>query len=237
LLALEDTLDSIGKRFALKAVHERRHEQRLSERVESIADVLERQALSLESVSATLERIEQRVDRIERRYRSGGDAVASNESGESRRVPQRADFDDFGDIEEAFAAYPASTTRSTPPDGPDYWDNGAHAGSSIRGNLSEVSLATVLAMLELERRTGVLKVCAEDGSAVTATMRAGKIVGARSQDLEVDPVEAVREALRYTAGRFSFRQAGVEVVSGPPRSVGSVLLEASSRNDEAARTG
>jgi hypothetical protein len=50
-------------------------------------------------------------------------------------------------------------------------------------------------------------------------------------------VEVVREALRYKNGLFWFRQSSVEVVSGPPRSVGSVLLEASSRNDEAARTG
>ncbi len=87
------------------------------------------------------------------------------------------------------------------------------------------------------RRTGILTVCAEDGSVVTATLRNGSIVGARHQDLDVDPVEAIREALRFDMGRFSFRQVKVELASGPPRSIGSTLLEASSRNDEAARTG
>ena len=110
-------------------------------------------------------------------------------------------------------------------------------GSSIRGSLSEMSLATVLAMLELERRTGILTVCAEEGCMVTATLRNGSIVGARHQDLDVDPVEAIRAALRFDTGRFSFRQATVVVASGPPHSIGSALLEASSRNDEAARTG
>ena len=99
-----------------------------------------------------------------------------------------------------------------------------------------MSLATVLAMLELERHTGILRVCADDGSIVIAMLRGGSIVGTRNQDLDVDPVEAIRAALQFSSGRFSFRQANVEVVSGPPRSVGSVLLEASSRNDEAART-
>ncbi len=236
LLALEDTLDAFGKRFALKAVHERRHEQRLLERVENTADVLERQALSLETLATTMQRMEQRIERIERSLRSGGTTL-TNELTESRRVPARDNFDDLSDFEEAFSAYPAAETRSSPPEGQDDWDNGAHVGSSIRGNLSEMSLATVLAMLELERRTGILTVCAENGSVVTATLRGGTIVGARNQDVAVDPVEAVRDALRITTGRFSFRQVNVEVVSGPPRSIGSVLLEASSRNDEAARAG
>lgn len=235
-MALEDTLDAFGKRFALKAVHERRQEQRLLERVENSADILERQALSLESVSATIQRVEQRVDRIERWLRSGGSSLA-NELGESRRVPVRDSFDDLSDFEEAFSAYPAAEARSSPPEGHDNWDNGAHVGSSIRGSLSEMSLATVLAMLELERRTGILTVCAENGNIVTATLHVGTIVGARNQELSVDPVEAIRDALRITSGRFSFRQVNVEVASGPPRSIGSVLLEASSRNDEAARTG
>jgi hypothetical protein len=43
--------------------------------------------------------------------------------------------------------------------------------------------------------------------------------------------------MRFKNGHFWFRQSSVEVVSGPPRSVGSVLLEATSRNDEAARAG
>ena len=43
-------------------------------------------------------------------------------------------------------------------------------------------------------------------------------------------------ALRLTNGHFWFRQVGVEVASGPARSVGSVLLEATRRNDEALRS-
>ncbi len=234
LLALEDTLDALSRRFALSGQHERRQQQRLLERVDNAANALERQSLLLESVAATMQRIELRVDRNDQRLRSNEGSHYARVS-DSRRAPARDDFDDLSDFEDTLG--PSAETHSTPPDVADYWDNGAHVGSSIRGNLSEMSLATVLAMLELERRTGVLTVCAEDGSVVTATLREGSIVGARSQELEADPVEAIREALRFDRGRFSFRQVKVEVVSGPPRSIGSTLLEASSRNDEAARTG
>ena len=232
VLALEDTLDALSKRVAHNVAHERRQEQRLLERSEGTADALQRQALALESVCSTLERVEQRVDRMERGLRSAGGV--SREGRESFRPSTRPDADDFADIEDAFTAY-SSRLRSGSHDLGDTWESGIHTGSSIRGSLSEMSLATVLAMLELERRTGVLKICSEDGSVVTATLRNGTLVGSRSQEIEVDPVEGLREALRYTSGHFSFRQSGVEVASGPPRSVGSVLLEATSRNDEAAK--
>lgn len=232
LLSVEDSLDALTKRFALKLVHERRQEQRLFERVESTAEALERQALALESACSALERIEQRVERMERGLRSAGGIAHGN--FESQRPSTRSDTDDLAEIEDAFATY-ASRLRSSAPEAYDNFDVGAHAGTSIRGSLSEMSLATVLAMLELERRTGVLKVCSDDGSVVTATLRNGTIVGSRSQELDIDPVEGIREALRFASGHFAFRQSSVEVASGPPRSVGSILLEATSRNDEAAK--
>jgi hypothetical protein len=232
LLSLEDTLDALAKRFSLKAQHERRQAQRFSERVDSAVDALERQTLSLESVTAALERIELRIDRLERSLRVNSSAAGM----ESRRVAARGRLTDLSDLEDAFSEYAPVGSRSTPPEASEYWNADSDGGSSIRGSLSEMSLATVLAMLELERRTGILKVCADDGSTVTATLRLGSIVGARHQELDVDPIEAIREALLFESGRFSFRQLGVEVASCAPRSIGSVLLEASSRNDEAARS-
>ncbi len=235
LLTLEDTLDALSKRFALNVGHERRQEQRLLDRIEMTSDAIERQALALESACSTLERVEQRVDRIERCLRTAGGATA--EARESHRAPPPApplSEDDFSDLEEAFSNYDGRS-RSVPPVSSEFCEGGEHAGSSIRGNLSEMSLATVLAMLELERRTGILKVSSDDGGVVSATLRKGTLVGARSQELDVEPVEAIREALRFSSGQFSFRQTSVEVASGPPRSVGSVLLEATSRNDEASK--
>ncbi|MFZ5892612.1 MAG: DUF4388 domain-containing protein [Myxococcota bacterium] len=235
MLSLEDTLDALGKRFALRAVHERRHDQRVQERLDSVAESLERQTLALESLAATLERIEQRVERLERRQRAEGLGNDVVESRESRLAPSNAGRDEFDDLEQALGGQTLSPSRAPGPDS-DTWDEAPFSASSIRGNLAEMSLPTVLAMLELERRTGVLKVHADDGSVVSATLRDGAIVGARQRDLEAEPVDAVREALRFPSGHFWFRQAGVEVASGPPRSVGQVLLEATRRNDEAVRS-
>ena len=234
LLAVEDTLDAFGKRFQLRAAHDRRQDQRLLERLETTAEVVERQALTLEALVSTLERIEQRVERVERWLRTDG---SGRETGtrESRTVAPRSELDTFDELEQGFVSEHTGS-RSVPPDALEAWDAAPFSNSSFRGNLAEMSLPTVLAMLELERRTGVLKVSAEDGSVVSATLRDGAVVGARVREVESDAVEAVREAMRFNHGHFWFRQSGVEVVSGPPRSVGSVLLEASRRNDEAVRS-
>jgi hypothetical protein len=235
MLSLEDTLDALGKRFALRAVHERRHDQRVQERLDGAAESLERQTLALESVAATLERIEQRVERLERWHRTEGTSGEPSDPREFRLAPVSTLHDEFDDLEQALSGHTVSPSRAPAGDG-DSWDEAPFSASSIRGNLAEMSLPTVLAMLELERRTGVLKVHADDGSVVSATLRDGAIVGARQRDLETEPVDAVREALRFQTGHFWFRQAGVEVASGPPRSVGQILLEATRRNDEAVRS-
>jgi hypothetical protein len=234
-LAVEDTLDALGKRFTLRAVHERRNDQRVLERLENTSESLERQSLALEAVSATLERIEQRVERLERWLRADGMQRDPSDPRESRTAPSRSAADEFDELERAFASETQNTQR---PNGEaaEHWDIPPFSASSIRGNLGEMSLPTVLAMLELERRTGVLKVSADDGSVVSATLLEGALVGARFREREIDPVDAVREALRIGSGHFWFRQVGVEVASGPPRSVGSVLLEATRRNDEALRS-
>lgn len=127
-------------------------------------------------------------------------------------------------------------SRHAPDDAAEFWDTAPFSASSMRGNLGEVSLPTILGMLELEKRTGVLKVCADDGAVVSATLREGSIVGARVQELESEPIDAIREAIRFKRGHFWFRQVGVEVASGPPKSVGSVLLEATRQNDEELRS-
>lgn len=226
MLALEDTLDSLGKRFALRGVHERRAEQRLLERFDVLSESFERRALELEGVTTLLGRVEQRLERMERRLR--------NE--ESVRDVTPTDPDELSERLDSFATEPRRVSRPPHDDAAEVWDTAPFSASSMRGNLNEVSLPTILSMLELERRTGVLKVCADDGAIVSATLREGSIVGARVRDLDSEPIEAIREAIRFKRGHFWFRQVGVELASGPPKSVGSVLLEATRQNDEALRS-
>ncbi|MBN1605789.1 MAG: DUF4388 domain-containing protein [Polyangiaceae bacterium] len=239
LLAMHESLDALDKHVALGASQDRTHEHRVLDRIEAVSGALARHALALEAVASSVERIEQRVERMERGRRSLGSLREPTEIRDSHVAATRPETDDIAGIEEAFGFDTGRARRSAPPaEAMDSWQPaGSGALTTIRGNLGEMSLSTVLTMLELERRTGVLEVCSEDGSGVTTTLRNGTIVGARCQDLDADPVDAVRTALRFTQGEFWFRQTGVEVASGPPRSVGSVLLEATSRDDEARRTG
>jgi len=230
LLALEDTLDALGKRFALRGVHERRAEQRVLDRIEALGETLERRNVELEAILSVLARLEQRLEHVERRSRldDGG------ERGE--RESLRTDPSELSERVERRPTDARRLSRNAPDDTPELWDVAPFSTSSMRGNLAEVSLPTVLGMLELERRTGVLKVCADDGSVMSATLREGLLVGARLRDLDSEPIEAIREALHFKRGHFWFRQLGVEVAMGPPKSVGSVLLEATRQNDEALRS-
>ena len=249
---IEDNLESLVKRFALNSIHQRRHEQRAVERLDTSGDLLERMTLALEGMQATLERVEKRVDRLERKpweplpLRSEPEAdVQIAEKRSKSHITMRPEYEDYSDLDAAFTQQSAPLTRegfaSNRPVSIDVTDTAEQvplSGPSIHGSLSEMSLGTVLAMLELERRTGLLQVSSEEGATVTATLRNGAIVGARRREIETCPVEVVREALRYKNGYFLFRQSNhLPNTNGPARSVGSVLLEASSRNDEAARTG
>lgn len=236
LASLDDTLEAINKRFALHSIHNRRQEQRFLERLDSIGEMAERQALALEALGSAVERLEQRLERLERHGRGTNAGAPLVEPRESRSTTaSRTDSEDLSDFEDAFSFRSEIHPRSSPP-APAEDTETISSGHFLHGSLSEMSLCTVLSMLELERRTGQLQVSAEDGATVTATLRAGAIVGARRREIEADPVDVVREALRYRSGHFWFRQSRIDTVSCTPRSVGSVLLEASSRNDEDART-
>jgi hypothetical protein len=228
MLALEDTMDALGKRVALRAVHERHSEQRALDRIDALGEAIERRNLEFEAITAVLTRIEQRLERVERRFRDDGSYQP--------REGMRTETEELSERAERRTTDARRLSRTAPEDAPELWDVAPFSASSMRGNLAEVSLPTILGMLELERRTGVLKVCADDGSIVSATLRDGLLVGARIKELEAEPLEALREALLFKRGHFWFRQLGVEVAMGPPKSVGSVLLEATRQNDEALRS-
>lgn len=237
LRAIEASLESLNQRAAVRSANERRAEQRAIDRIDDLSDAIERRNLELDSIAAAITRVERRIERSERRAREGvvldDDRAARTESNELAGLSDRPELVDGAERRTSDAR---RASRNAPEDAPELWDVGAFSTSSMRGNLAEVSLPTILGMLELERQTGVFKICAEDGSIVSATLHDGSLVGARVNELATDPVSAVREALRFKRGHFWFRQLGIEVAMGPPRSVGSVLLEATRQNDEALRS-
>jgi hypothetical protein len=225
LQGLEDAIDVIARRLSHRSRREGRSDRRTAELVEGIAETVEAHALTLESLGTTLERIERRLERIERpspREERESRAAKARHSEPPRSVhPPR--LDDTGDF---------SLGRE-----PSVEDDPSISGSSIRGSIGDMSLSTVLAMLEIERRSGRLKVQGEDGSLAAFELEDGSVVASRVSENDVDPVESLREVLTWKNGRFWFRQNPVESQVAPPRSVNSLLLEATRQIDEAVRVG
>ena len=220
LQGLEDAIDVIARRLSHRTRRERRTDRRTAELVESIAEAVEAQAAAMDGLGSAIERIERRLDRS-----------TAREDGERRdsRVPKMrnsepprgARLDETGEF---------TAVREAADD-----TDAAISGASIRGSIGDMSLSTVLAMIEIERRSGRLKVQGEDGAIIAFELEEGSVVGSRVSENDVDAVESLREVLTWKNGRFWFRQNPSESLVSPPRSVNSLLLEATRQIDEAVR--
>jgi hypothetical protein len=99
-----------------------------------------------------------------------------------------------------------------------------------------ISLSTVLTLLELERRTGHLKVTAEDARVARIELVEGALVLANMNADVWEPTELLREILRWKKGKFVFK---ADLVQAKPeldrKSVEGLLLEAMRLEDESRR--
>ncbi len=231
LLAVEDGLETLLRRSALRDKAERRSDQQSVEMMDNVAVAGERQATVLEGLLSTVARLEHGMARLEH-------GLARTE----RAVVDRSRRDSH------FPAAPSQPPRSpsqfpeshlAPRDrGPASTRGGeldeleTHETAGINGFLSEVSLSTVLAMLEIERHTGRLKVATDDGLMASFELSEGSVVSSRLSENDADPLQTLRTALCWKQGRFWFRQHSAEPASFAPRSIGSLLLDATRQNDE-----
>lgn len=106
-------------------------------------------------------------------------------------------------------------------------------GSSLRGDLSQVGLSSLLVLIEMERKTGLLQLRAPGGPSGQILVRDGKVVHARLDDLE-DPVDAecVYYMLTWGAGEFEFTACLVEGVDRVATSTTHLLMEGARLIDE-----
>ncbi|HWL89039.1 MAG TPA: response regulator [Polyangiaceae bacterium] len=114
-------------------------------------------------------------------------------------------------------------------------------GSAFRGDLAHMSLATVLMILEMERRTGVVTVVTVGGRKATLSVADSGFVGSALDDTERDPTDVLREVIHWKRGRFWFRpsekpegDSNSVVIRG---SIGAMLLDAMRLGDEATVLG
>ena len=237
LMAVEDGLDTLLRRSAQRDKLERRSDQQSVEMIDNVAVTGERQATVLEGLLSTVSRLEHSVARLE----SGLSRVERALGGGGERARRDSHFPGVGSqppprglspsqFPESLVAprdrSPASS-RSSELD-----ELESHEGAGINGFLSEVSLSTVMAMLEIERHTGRLKVATDDGMLASFELAEGSVVSSRLSENDADPLQTLRTALCWKQGRFWFRQQPNAPASFAPRSIGSLLLEATRQNDE-----
>ncbi len=107
-------------------------------------------------------------------------------------------------------------------------------GHAIEGNIAQMSVATVLTLLEMERRSGSLKVTS-GGRMCSLELIAGYAVGGVIDDSDVAPLAVLRDILRWQDGRFRFRPGSDGAIPANRRSIGALLIEAVRLDDESSR--
>lgn len=230
LQAVEDGLETLLRRSAQRDKQDRRADQQSVEMIDNVAVASERQAAVMEGLLNTVARLEHGMARLEHGLsrverslveRSRRDSHFPAAASQPPRAPSQFP-------ESHLAPRDRSPTSARGGD----FDEEAHEGAGINGNLSEVSLSTVMAMLEIERHSGRLKVATDDGQLASFELAEGTVVSSRLSENDLDPLHTLRTALCWKQGRFWFRQQPAEPASFAPRSIGSLLLEATRQNDE-----
>jgi CheY-like chemotaxis protein len=108
------------------------------------------------------------------------------------------------------------------------------SSSSLRGDLAHVGLSSLLVLIELERKTGLLQLRTGDGMSGQILLRDGRVVHARLDHAEA-PVDAdcVYHLLTWGSGEFEFIACLVEGVDRISASTTHLLMEGARLMDEA----
>lgn len=107
-------------------------------------------------------------------------------------------------------------------------------GTGLRGDLAQIGLASLLVLVEMERKTGLLQLRAPAaGPTAQILVREGKVVHARLDGRD-EPVDAacVYHLLTWTAGAFELVACLVEGADRINASTTHLLMEAARRIDE-----
>jgi len=109
------------------------------------------------------------------------------------------------------------------------------AQSGLRGDLAQVGLSSLLVLIEMERKTGLLQLRVPGSSSAQILVRDGKVVHARLDDQE-EPVDAecVYFLLTWAAGEFEFVSCVVEGDDRVNVSTTHLLMEGARLIDEAS---
>jgi uncharacterized protein (TIGR02266 family) len=113
---------------------------------------------------------------------------------------------------------------------------GATGNRALRGDLSQVALASVLSLAEMERRTGSLLLIRGDET-ITLLLREGSVVRIDLPDAHAGKqgIERFFHALEWTDGQFELSATEVDAEDELQLPTSFVLLEHARRTDEGSR--
>jgi hypothetical protein len=112
----------------------------------------------------------------------------------------------------------------------------SRVGAAFSGDVAQMSVATVLTLLELERRSGELKVRGEGHHVALLELHDSTFASGTMDAKALSSTELLREVLRWKKGSFSFRgKQGLSSDSGEQQKIGGLLLEAMRLEDESRR--
>lgn len=107
--------------------------------------------------------------------------------------------------------------------------------AALTGNLEEIGLSMLLTLLEMERKSGILRVTDEDERHVAQIyLRDGHVVHAtmKSEDIRAVNEDCIYFLLNWTAGRFEFNLADIQMEDQIGQSTTQLLMEGAKRIDE-----
>jgi two-component system OmpR family response regulator len=107
----------------------------------------------------------------------------------------------------------------------------------LRGRLEQFNLATVLSFLDMERRSGELRVITDDRRG-RIWLRGGQVIAARIVGTRYMNRAAIYEILSWESGYFAFSQEDLPFADdeiGEPTAL--LLMNAALRSDEIALSG
>jgi DNA-binding response OmpR family regulator len=116
-----------------------------------------------------------------------------------------------------------------------YLDPTNSAPVALQGDVSQISIPTLLSMLEMERRTGTVSVKGPAQVVASIELFDGAVVNASLRDVATPALGVFRELVTWTSGKYSF-QPGVATAQERTKVPTSLLLlEAMRLNDESTR--
>jgi two-component system, OmpR family, response regulator len=107
--------------------------------------------------------------------------------------------------------------------------------AAVHGDISQISVPTFLTMLEMERRTGYVRVQVRGKPAIVIELLEGTIVQTQSGSAEKDPIDVLREVVQLKKGKYTFEPQQIDAAQRPQLRISMLLIEAMRLNDETNR--